>query len=359
MAKEKPDTAGEAIYNFTVPEQAVRVVGPAVLVIQFIEREIAWYETKQPMLQGQFNYGGVGQADPQIATNAVKELKAIKGSLQRGDVAPLKAYEQDARRFRVVVGQGSLGKRIDEVAAGRSENGKWAFYLYSSKWTGDGIDRAIAPLRSVALSNPSLSVGGNISLVEKMSADTVDLATDMKAKMATFDRFLQEKSKLIGELEDLFRKKLPVEEPAAFWETRAQQKNRLWHVWLFAFAVLAITPIIIVLENWHIISPELSKLTSGGFSLGGLAVLTIPAVLYGWVLKNVSRVFVQQMNLADDASHRRALAITWLGLVAEKRFDLSNEERALVLNAMFRPVPPNAQDDGPPAGLLELVKGKQ
>ncbi len=99
-----------------------------------------------------------------------------------------------------------------------------------------------------------------------------------------------------------------------------------------------------------------SLVGQGTFNLTAVAIITLPALLYGWFLKNISRIFVQQMNLADDASHRRALAITWLGLVADKKFDLSKEERALVLNAMFRPVPPNAQEEGPPAGLMEMMK---
>jgi hypothetical protein len=92
--------------------------------------------------------------------------------------------------------------------------------------------------------------------------------------------------------------------------------------------------------------------------LTGLAAIGVPALLYGWLLKNVSRVFIQQMNLADDAAHRRALTITWLGMVAEKRFEMSEQERALALNAMFRAAPSYMLDDGPPAGLMELLGKK-
>lgn len=34
------------------------------------------------------------------------------------------------------------------------------------------------------------------------------------------------------------------------------------------------------------------------------------------------------------------------------------EERALILNALFRPTPPYSGDDGPPSGLIDLIKSR-
>jgi hypothetical protein len=140
----------------------------------------------------------------------------------------------------------------------------------------------------------------------------------------------------------------------------AESKERRWKVWLGLFSLLTIAPIALIICSWSLVSPELAKLVSTGnsFSLTGLAAIGVPALLYGWLLKNVSRVFIQQMNLADDAAHRRALTITWLGMVAEKRFEMSEQERALALNAMFRAAPSYMLDDGPPAGLMELLGKK-
>jgi len=92
--------------------------------------------------------------------------------------------------------------------------------------------------------------------------------------------------------------------------------------------------------------------------LAGVAAVTIPALLYAWLLKNVGRVFIQNLSLADDAAHRRALVLTYLGLAENPKLEIKDQERALILNALFRPVPPHTGDDGPPSGLLELIKGK-
>jgi hypothetical protein len=87
-------------------------------------------------------------------------------------------------------------------------------------------------------------------------------------------------------------------------------------------------------------------------------MITIPALFYAWFLKNVSRMFVQNLTLADDAAHRRALAITYLGLAENPKLSISEQDRALILNALFRPILGQSSDEGPPAGLLELIKGK-
>ena len=96
--------------------------------------------------------------------------------------------------------------------------------------------------------------------------------------------------------------------------------------------------------------------STGGFSISGLAVITVPALFYAWLLKNISRVFIQNLNLADDADHRRSLALTYMGLLQDEKRPTTDQDRAIVLNALFRPIPPHTGDEGPPAGLIELIK---
>jgi hypothetical protein len=109
---------------------------------------------------------------------------------------------------------------------------------------------------------------------------------------------------------------------------------------------------------WEGIAGTITRVTTSGgnISLGGVAAVSVPAVLYLWVLKNISRIFQQRLMLADDAGHRRLLTMTYLGLAKEPRLSITDNDRALILNALFRPIPPHAGDDGPPAGLLDLIK---
>ena len=111
--------------------------------------------------------------------------------------------------------------------------------------------------------------------------------------------------------------------------------------------------------NWDSVSIAVSKISgasNGGFSIAGLAVITVPALLYAWLLKNISRVFIQNLNLADDADHRRSLALTYMGLLQDEKRPATDQDRAIILNALFRPIPPQTADEGPPSGLMDLIK---
>jgi hypothetical protein len=109
---------------------------------------------------------------------------------------------------------------------------------------------------------------------------------------------------------------------------------------------------------WTPISSAIIQVTSanGGTSLGGVAAITAPIILYGWLLKNLSRLFIQRMTLADEAEHRRLLTMTYLGLAKEPHLNMTDNDRALILNALFRPIPPYGSEDGPPVGLIDLIR---
>jgi hypothetical protein len=183
-------------------------------------------------------------------------------------------------------------------------------------------------------------------------------AAEEQKRMAAF---ITDKTALIDQLVELYRKKLVIEEPANSWQHVAASKRRAWRLWLLIFAGLVAGPIGAVVYFWAPFSSAVTHLTTsatGTISLAGVAAISVPALLYAWLLKNVSRIFIQTLNLADDAAHRRALAVTYLGLVENPKIKLLEAERAIVLNALFRPVPPHSGDEGPPAGLIDLIRGK-
>lgn len=175
-----------------------------------------------------------------------------------------------------------------------------------------------------------------------------------------FDKLYADKKKLIENLEELFRKKIPVEEAATYWSNASLLKSRQWTVWLTVFVLLTLLPLGLIIFFWNTVADAVVRITStnGNIALGGVAAITVPALLYGWLLKNVSRMFVQSLMLAEDAAHRRLLTMTYLGLAKEPQLHITDNERAIILNALFRPMPPYTSDDGPPSGLIELIGRK-
>jgi hypothetical protein len=93
--------------------------------------------------------------------------------------------------------------------------------------------------------------------------------------------------------------------------------------------------------------------------IAGVAAISIPALLCAWLLKNVSRVFVQNLSFADDATYRHGLTVTYLRLAANPNLQLDAGDRTLTLNPLFRPGPNQTGEEGPPTGLVDLIKNKQ
>jgi hypothetical protein len=171
--------------------------------------------------------------------------------------------------------------------------------------------------------------------------------------------FIEEKKELISDLDNLYRRQLTIQEPAVSWQNIAAKKTNVWRFWLTLFAFMVAAPIVAALFNWEALITVVTKMTgvsNGGFSISGLAVITVPTLLYAWLLKNISRVFIQNLNLADDAEHRRSLALTYMGLLQDEKRPTTDQDRAIILNALFRPIPPHTGDEGPPSGLIDLIK---
>ncbi|MCF1744184.1 DUF6161 domain-containing protein [Paradevosia shaoguanensis] len=187
------------------------------------------------------------------------------------------------------------------------------------------------------------------------------------------DQYRQETSERIEEeikavtdrmkrMEGIYNSKKVLEGPSALWKDVETRANLSIGFSLGAFILLTALPLgLIWLNASSIHSFLLETLTSAqpGTSLTAIAVVTAPAFLYGWILRHLSRIFIHNMSLQSDAQYRAVLATTFIGLAEQKSAAVTDAERALVLNALFRPSPPNSSnDDGPPSGILEIIKAK-
>lgn len=342
-----------------IPEQGFDQTYRRDEIGQFFEAEQSFLNSLQPMLSEQIQWENRAFHNPSIHSTATRELREIRKFTDNGDSKRLDDYIADARRLQVVIGQGQIGKRVSELlSANRKTDAKWLFYIFSSKWSGGNLDEFLSPIRAAVIGNPMFASFGDVVTAEQASRVAQEARASSEQTAAKFEAFYVEKSKLISDLEELFRKKIPVEASATYWEDTARAKTAEWRGWLILFAVLALLPIVAGLFCWETIAGAIARVTGSGsnISLGGVAIVTVPAVLYLWVLKNISRIFQQRLMLADDAAHRRLLTMTYLGLAKEPRLSITDNDRALILNALFRPIPPHASDDGPPAGLIDLIK---
>jgi hypothetical protein len=350
----------EPKFDVEVPEQGISKSLSKDEILKFLEDEIAFCQRIERVVNQDLQFGQFGMgAQPAIINSAKKRCQSMRDAISKGQPNELNSYVQDAKAFRIIIGQGKIGERIEWLIARNLTNqAQWLFAVFSAR---DENSPWVAPFHAIARGNPALLAFSDLAAAQTARYHSELALANVAQNQKELTNFIGEKTKLIDQLVELYRKKLVIEEPANSWGHVAASKRRAWRLWLLIFAGLVIGPIGAVVYLWEPFSNAVTHLTTsatGTISLAGVAAISVPALLYAWLLKNVSRVFIQTLNLADDAAHRRALAITYLGLVENPKIELLETERAIVLNALFRPIPTQSGDEGPPAGLVDLIRTK-
>ncbi len=87
-------------------------------------------------------------------------------------------------------------------------------------------------------------------------------------------------------------------------------------------------------------------------AIGRLVIVTVPIFLYVWAIRLVVRFNARSLMLLDDARLRLTMLDTFFHLIEKE--GAVKEDRALVLNALFRPAPGHGDNVEPP-NFTELV----
>lgn len=89
-------------------------------------------------------------------------------------------------------------------------------------------------------------------------------------------------------------------------------------------------------------------------TISRLVVISAPLGLYFWAIKLLVRFNTRSMVLMDDARQRHTTMDTYFHMI--ERNGATTEERGLMLNALFRPLPGQGQENVEPPNFMELVK---
>jgi hypothetical protein len=353
----------ETKLHIDVPEQGVSIELSDKELSQWVVDEVAFWDSmekllSEPPLTLPDGRNISGSYLPQVAR---QHLGNISTALQKGNTAPLVSYLNDARLYRVLLGHGILGSTVREMIKGeRKLEAKWMLLLYSGQWDRDpNVTNTLGWIRAVAIGNPALRGAANINASDAARDRATKAQEESIESAKKLADYIKEKSEALDRLERAYKETLVLKKPAELWTKVSETKHKQWKIWLSAFSALVILPLALIIINHEAAENIVIKITgSGNGVLSGLAALTIPALAYGWLLKNVAKIFAQSLALADDADLRHALAYTFLGLAENKDLTMTEADRALILNALFRPLPTQSHDEGPPHGILELLKGK-
>jgi hypothetical protein len=91
------------------------------------------------------------------------------------------------------------------------------------------------------------------------------------------------------------------------------------------------------------------------FSVSHALAYFVPTLLFVWLLRIFGTEYKTNKNMADDAEEREAMVMTFKALEFEKR--VGDEERIVILNALFRPHG-NTSEETVPAPVWDAVLGR-
>lgn len=192
------------------------------------------------------------------------------------------------------------------------------------------------------------------SLTEQGKAANAEVSEYVENQRETWDRFLRHGRDEYEALKRAYEEQLRLQAPAAYWRERAEVTSLAAKRALGFFAMGAIF-VAGAVSNF---GPDLlARLAEIGAvdSLGTLAVLSIPALAGLWVLRQIARLFVTNLESSADAKMRETMATTYLALTREGTGSVGDKERLMVLEALFRPPAAHKGDDGHFGGALEIL----
>lgn len=156
----------------------------------------------------------------------------------------------------------------------------------------------------------------------------------------------------LQEVQQLFQKQMGLQAPVQYWTDKAFEHRKLAEKYrnrliIFGFVSIAICILAYIAVFKTVATGALQIENSVSASLlafGGLALLTTAAL---WVARILSRLYLSQHHLAIDANERATMVTTYLAL--SKEGSVADQDRAIVLAALFRPTADGiVKDEAPP-----------
>jgi Family of unknown function (DUF6161) len=276
------------------------------------------------------------------------------------------SYLEPAKLQRRILARSPIGKVFTQVAINGQPNNPLLQALHLPLLIYSEDFKASNASAEQHLLTQRVLQEGNLNFVDNQRLFYADAAETLAAKaqelslseLEAIKTLKSDYAKKLQLLEELYHKKLSLEAPILVWKAIENAKNRSWKIWFCVFSFLVVGPLALVILNHKALLQFVTFLVQPGstISLAGLAVITAPAVLYTWLLRQISKLFREALDLSTDAAHRTALTQTFLGLAENAKSGVSEVERAIILQALFRPQPSHMTDDGPPMSLGELFK---
>jgi hypothetical protein len=165
---------------------------------------------------------------------------------------------------------------------------------------------------------------------------------------------------------DAVRAKADFDDLKIHWLNRANSARwALSASWAVLVMLLVVVPVVAVYKSATILQLARQLTDAATVAIGNdagtvaivvsifsrLVVITVPLVLYFWLIRLVARFNLRSMLLMDDARQRATTLETYYRMI--ERGAATAGDRALVLRALVRPAPGHGSDTVEPPNLAE------
>ena len=209
-------------------------------------------------------------------------------------------------------------------------------------------------LRTHSFSLQSLD---ELILQQKAIIDDVDARR--KRSVEAFKRWLNEVRLSHRDAKQLYTRDLQLSAPSVYWKIRSTRTSWASAAAFTVFVVGAALVFYVGIDSLKVLK-SFALGPDGRIQIGAVLLLSPLLVLPIWLFRMIGKVFTTNLAESVDAAQRRVMITTFLALTKDKNSHLSEAERFIILQALFRSSNARDDDEQIPSSLVEaLVKGAQ
>jgi len=170
-----------------------------------------------------------------------------------------------------------------------------------------------------------------------------------KKKSEDWDRLLKRVDEEWKGKLDVYNNQLALQAPAKYWTDKAAA-----HGWASFWFSLAFTIILVIVLATFIYNDHGIASLAKDPGQKPIALLLAPIAIFAfaaiWVLRILGRQLSRHLQQREDARERQTMVKTFLALMNEKNSGkiITDNDRILILHALFRPSGAHTPDDAPP-----------
>lgn len=151
-----------------------------------------------------------------------------------------------------------------------------------------------------------------------------------------YTSFYKDSQTKISELENTYREKLKLEEPAIYWSERAAKlKDQGWKSMYILIFLCAISGVFLGVILWNSPDSMLSSWFNNDKSAAirwSLVFITLLSLI-AYAIRAVSKVMFSSFHLARDCEERYTLTYFYLALMKDSQVDI--KDRSLIMQSLF------------------------